>query len=337
MYAVIETGGKQYRVELGSELAIERLDAAPGETIRFERVLLVADGDAAQIGTPIVADALVTGEVLRQDRGEKIIVFKYRPKARHRSKKGHRQEQTVIRVADIRFNGRSAADESSEQEKATAKTRKAAAAEAEKKAAADQELAAKLAKDEAAREEKSKPAAAKTAAKAACQGCRRDEASGEEVNRKAKDDRRSRQACRGEVDDYGKGRCQACRDQGRQGRAKGEASGNEALYPQDHHEEGRVSPMAHKKAGSSSKNGRDSVGQRLGVKAGDGQLVSAGSIIVRQRGMTFLAGEGTDLGKDYTLFATVDGRVRFEHERRDKKRVRVEAETAPAQSAGGNA
>jgi large subunit ribosomal protein L27 len=86
--------------------------------------------------------------------------------------------------------------------------------------------------------------------------------------------------------------------------------------------------MAHKKAGSSSKNGRDSVGQRLGVKAGDGQLVPAGSIIVRQRGMTFLAGPGTGLGKDYTLFATVTGRVKFEHQRRDKKRVRVVAEEA---------
>ena len=88
--------------------------------------------------------------------------------------------------------------------------------------------------------------------------------------------------------------------------------------------------MAHKKAGSSSKNGRDSVGQRLGVKAGDGQLVSAGSIIVRQRGMTFLAGPGAGLGKDYTVFAMTDGRVNFEHERRDKKRVRIVAETAQA-------
>ena len=86
--------------------------------------------------------------------------------------------------------------------------------------------------------------------------------------------------------------------------------------------------MAHKKAGSSSKNGRDSVGQRLGVKAGDGELVSAGSIIVRQRGMTFLSGPGTGLGKDYTVFATTDGRVHFEHARKDKKRVRVEAEAA---------
>ena len=69
--------------------------------------------------------------------------------------------------------------------------------------------------------------------------------------------------------------------------------------------------MAHKKAGSSSKNGRDSVGQRLGVKVGDGQLVNAGSILVRQRGMTFAAGTGTQLGHDYTVFATVTGRVKF--------------------------
>ena len=73
--------------------------------------------------------------------------------------------------------------------------------------------------------------------------------------------------------------------------------------------------MAHKKAGGSVKNGRDSVGQRLGVKAGDGQLVNAGSIIVRQRGMTFLAGPGTGLGHDYTVFATYpQGEVRARHQ-----------------------
>ena len=83
--------------------------------------------------------------------------------------------------------------------------------------------------------------------------------------------------------------------------------------------------MAHKKAGSSSKNGRDSVGQRLGVKAGDGEQVTAGAIIVRQRGMTFIAGPGTGLGRDYTVFATMDGQVRFQHEKRDKKRVVVTA------------
>jgi large subunit ribosomal protein L27 len=81
--------------------------------------------------------------------------------------------------------------------------------------------------------------------------------------------------------------------------------------------------MAHKKAGSSSRNGRDSVGQRLGVKRGDGQMVTAGSIIVRQRGMTFIAGPGTGLGRDFTVFATVAGKVRFEHVRRDKKQIRI--------------
>ena len=93
--------------------------------------------------------------------------------------------------------------------------------------------------------------------------------------------------------------------------------------------------MAHKKAGSSSKNGRDSVGQRLGVKVGDGQLVPAGSIIVRQRGMTFIAGTGTGLGRDYTVFATVTGRVHFEHQTRTKKRIRGEpvVEAAPVAAA----
>lgn len=88
--------------------------------------------------------------------------------------------------------------------------------------------------------------------------------------------------------------------------------------------------MAHKKAGSSVKNGRDSAGQRLGVKSGDGQLVTSGSIIVRQRGMTFVSGEGTGLGRDYTIFATVTGRVKFDHKTRDKKRVRVIEEAAEA-------
>ncbi|MEI7744643.1 MAG: 50S ribosomal protein L27 [Chloroflexota bacterium] len=93
--------------------------------------------------------------------------------------------------------------------------------------------------------------------------------------------------------------------------------------------------MAHKKAGSSSKNGRDSVGQRLGTKVGDGQLVPAGSIIVRQRGMTFKAGENAGLGKDYTVYAKITGRVRFEHETRNKKRIRivpVAAETAAVEA-----
>ena len=97
--------------------------------------------------------------------------------------------------------------------------------------------------------------------------------------------------------------------------------------------------MAQKKGGGSTRNGRDSEAKRLGVKAYGGQLIPAGSIIVRQRGMTFLAGPGTGLGRDYTVFATLTGRVRFEHARRDKKRIRVIAvgEAAAGEAAGTTA
>jgi ribosomal protein L21 len=156
MYAVIETGGKQYRVELGSELAVERLEGTPGDTINFDRVLLVADGDQASIGTPVVDDALVTANLVRHDRGDKVIVFKYRPKARHRAKRGHRQEQTVVRVADIRFAGRSAADEAQVEQKEASKAKAKAAADAQKKAAADQALAVKLEGEAAERAAKTK-------------------------------------------------------------------------------------------------------------------------------------------------------------------------------------
>jgi large subunit ribosomal protein L27 len=81
--------------------------------------------------------------------------------------------------------------------------------------------------------------------------------------------------------------------------------------------------MAHKKGGGSSRNGRDSQAQRLGVKRYDGQVVRAGTIIVRQRGSTIKPGTNVGMGKDYTLFALVAGRVKFEHATRDRKRVSV--------------
>src|SRR3989304_3842599 len=110
MYAVIETGGKQYRVEVGTELQVELLDVEPGKTITLDPVLLVADGDSSSIGRPLVADAAVSAEVVRQIRGEKLISFKYRPKARSRVKKGHRQELTALRIGAITLDGKSAAE-----------------------------------------------------------------------------------------------------------------------------------------------------------------------------------------------------------------------------------
>src|SRR6185295_10066998 len=112
-------------------------------------------------------------------------------------------------------------------------------------------------------------------------------------------------------------------------RRRREAREQDGRQAEARSQEGRVRPMAHKKAGSSSKNGRDSVGQRLGVKVGDGQLVPAGSIIVRQRGMTFLAGTGTGLGHDYTVFAMIIGKVWFEHAIKNKKWIWVEVVETP--------
>jgi large subunit ribosomal protein L21 len=165
MYAVIETGGKQYRVEVGTELEVELLDVEPGQAITLDRVLLVADGDESSIGRPLVADAAVSAEVLRQARGEKLISFKYRPKARSRVKKGHRQELTVLRITDVRLGKKSAA-EAVRKAEADAKTERERLEEAAaKQAAADAALAAKLAKSSAADDKAKKASTAKSAAK----------------------------------------------------------------------------------------------------------------------------------------------------------------------------
>ena len=307
MYAVIETGGKQYRVEVGTELEVELLDVEPGKTITIERVLLVADGDESTIGRPLVADASVSAEVVNQTRGPKLISFKYRPKARSRVKKGHRQELTTLRIADITLGGKSAAKEAKQAEDKARTERMRAEDAAAAQAAKDAELAAKLAAD--------KPAKAEP------------KAQGHDVDRqdrrprprrsprpRPRPRRRQRPTTKATTPKSTTAKSDA-------GAADDEGRAEEA----PRNEEGRVDQMAHKKAGGSVKNGRDSVGQRLGVKAGDGQLVNAGSIIVRQRGMTFLSGPGTGLGHDYTVFATVTGKVKFEHATKTKKRIRVEA------------
>ncbi|HEV8516152.1 MAG TPA: 50S ribosomal protein L21 [Candidatus Limnocylindrales bacterium] len=160
MYAVIETGGKQYRVELGSEIEVATLGAEPGQTIDFERVLLVADGDGATIGQPLVEKARVSASVVRHDRGEKIVVFKYRPKARRRVKHGHRQDLTLVRIADIVFDGHSAAKAAEAERAEQERERAEAARAAEKQAAADRALAEKLAREaEAERKQKAAEAA----------------------------------------------------------------------------------------------------------------------------------------------------------------------------------
>ena len=101
MFAIIETGGKQYKVSVGDKLKIEKIDTS-GESVSFEKVLLVSDGEKTTVGKPTVKGATVTGKVLDQGRARKVIVFKFHSKTRYRKKKGHRQEFTEIEISSIK-------------------------------------------------------------------------------------------------------------------------------------------------------------------------------------------------------------------------------------------
>jgi len=100
-YAIIKTGGKQYRVAPGDVISVEKLDGEPGSELRFEEVLLTARDGAIQVGTPTVAGAQVTAEVLRQGRGKKILVYKKKRRKNYRRRQGHRQDLTTVRVSAI--------------------------------------------------------------------------------------------------------------------------------------------------------------------------------------------------------------------------------------------
>jgi large subunit ribosomal protein L21 len=101
MYAVIKTGGKQYRVSEGQKLRVERLPGSPGDALSFDQVLLVG-GDTPKIGRPLVSGASVSAEILSQDRGKKIIVFKLRRRKNYRRKQGHRQPYTELKITGIK-------------------------------------------------------------------------------------------------------------------------------------------------------------------------------------------------------------------------------------------
>jgi large subunit ribosomal protein L21 len=104
MFAVIKTGGKQYRVALEDKLKVEKVAGDPGEIIQFGEVLVVG-GDSVTLGTPMVAGASVAAEVLEQARGPKIIAFKKRRRKNSRRKRGHRQEYTLVQITEILTEG----------------------------------------------------------------------------------------------------------------------------------------------------------------------------------------------------------------------------------------
>jgi len=125
MYAVVTTGGKQYRVETGSELTIERLAAEPGSSVTFDRVLLLADGETVTVGTPIVDGATVSGTVVGEALGPKLVVFKFKQKVKYRRRTGHRQHLTRVRIDGINppgSSGRTATEQDASATDASAST-----------------------------------------------------------------------------------------------------------------------------------------------------------------------------------------------------------------------
>lgn len=151
MYAVVSSGGKQYRVEAGSTLTLERLDGEPGASFTFDRVLLIGDGDEVTVGTPVVAGASVSATVLGEALGPKLVIFKFKQKVKYRRRTGHRQHLTRVRVDEIH---------------STAARKAAAPAEAVEKAAEEKPMAKAKSAPHAARPKAAKAAPAEAEAPA---------------------------------------------------------------------------------------------------------------------------------------------------------------------------
>ena len=100
-YAIVETGGKQYRVKVGDVLSVEKLDGDAGAEVKFERVLLIGGAGDVTVGTPVIEGASVAATIADQYRGEKIVVFKYKPKKNYRRRTGHRQSLTRLQITGI--------------------------------------------------------------------------------------------------------------------------------------------------------------------------------------------------------------------------------------------
>lgn len=160
MFAVIKTGGKQYKVAEGDEIVIEKLTADAGESVTFEDVLMLGDDKKVTIGEPMVAGASVVGTIAEQRKGAKVLIMKKRQRNTYRRKKGHRQLETVVTIDSILADGKKAPA----KKKAAPKKEEAVKTEAAPKAAAKKPAAKK---DEAAKPAAKKAATKKAAAPAA--------------------------------------------------------------------------------------------------------------------------------------------------------------------------
>jgi large subunit ribosomal protein L21 len=154
MYAVLSSGGKQYRVEPGSTVLMERLPSEPGASVLFDRVLLIGDGEDVTIGTPVVSGATVSGTVLGEELGPKLVIFKFKQKVKYRRRTGHRQHLLRVRIDEINADGRS---------KGRAKAKAEPSAEAKAAETATEPAAKAPAKPRASRARTAKPKAAASA------------------------------------------------------------------------------------------------------------------------------------------------------------------------------
>ena len=149
MFAVIKTGGKQYKVAADQQIVIEKLEGEAGDTLIFGEVLMIGDGDNVDIGAPMISGAQVVGEVVEQTRGAKVISYKKKPRNTYRRKLGHRQSLTVIKITDILAKGGAVAKKSDRapepKAEAAAPAKKAKAAPKAKAEAAPAKAAAKKA------------------------------------------------------------------------------------------------------------------------------------------------------------------------------------------------
>ena len=197
MFAILKTGGKQYKVAKEEKLLIEKIDGNIGDEVVFNDIIMINDNGKTEIGSPLVKDAAVLAEVIKQTRGPKITIIYKRRRKNSRRKQGHKQDLTLVKIKNIAASG--------------------------------------------------------------------------------------------------------------------------------------GSKIIAKKAGGSSRNGRDSAGRRLGVKKFGSEIVVPGNIIVRQRGTKFHPGSNVGMGKDHTLFSLVDGKVVFTRKKDNKTFVSVEPNKVAAE------
>jgi large subunit ribosomal protein L21 len=163
MFAIVKTGGKQYRVAENDVIVVERLGGEAGDSVAFEEVLLVGDDKKTEAGTPLVSGATVAGEILEQARGDKVLIFKKKRRKTYRRTRGHRQDLSVVRITEILTGGKKPSGKKAAAPKKAAPEKSADKPAEEKAAASEAKAESKAApKDEAKTETKSAPKKSET-------------------------------------------------------------------------------------------------------------------------------------------------------------------------------